>query len=444
MKPVIEVTEFDKVREYISENAITEPGRLRTLSAEIFDDAEKIREQLTCTTEARRLCDMNLRLPLENFSDLTSSLKDAKARIKLSPQEIWDIANLLRNSRLVKNFLDKNAEDAPKLAEISANLFVLKELEDKIFDTLGSDMKVKESASSELKRLYGALSDTHASIKSTITRLLSDSNFTNDLRDTIYTQRDGRTVFGVKAEAKNKILGIVHDVSASGQTFFIEPKELTELHNREREIEIHIQIETDRILKVFCEEIGRHFDELIATQDVLAEIDFHFAKGKYSQKTESSPAVILDEPKIDLRAMKNPVLMRVCDNVIENDFNAGKDNLCTIITGSNTGGKTVVLKTVGLCVLMSKAGFHIPCLSAKIYPFKKVFADIGDQQNIIQSLSTFSSHIKNLVEMSNQADRDTLILIDEICSGTDPAEGSALARALLQYFVEKQAFCENC
>ena len=194
---------------------------------------------------------MNLRLPLENFSDLTSSLKDAKARIKLSPQEIWDIANLLRNSRLVKNFLDKNAEDAPKLAEISANLFVLKELEDKIFDTLGSDMKVKESASSELKRLYGALSDTHASIKSTITRLLSDSNFTNDLRDTIYTQRDGRTVFGVKAEAKNKILGIVHDVSASGQTFFIEPKELTELHNREREIEIHIQIETDRILKVF-------------------------------------------------------------------------------------------------------------------------------------------------------------------------------------------------
>lgn len=441
MKPVIEVTEFDKVREYISENAITEPGRLRTLSAEIFDDAEKIREQLTCTTEARRLCDMNLRLPLENFSDLTSSLKDAKARIKLSQQEIWDIANLLRNSRLVKNFLDKNAEDAPKLAEISANLFVLKELEDKIFDTLGSDMKVKESASSELKRLYGALSDTHASIKSTITRLLSDSNFTNDLRDTIYTQRDGRTVFGVKAEAKNKILGIVHDVSASGQTFFIEPKELTELHNREREIEIHIQIETDRILKVFCEEIGRHFDELIATQDVLAEIDFHFAKGKYSQKTESSPAIILDEPKIDLRAMKNPVLMRVCDNVIENDFNAGKDNLCTIITGSNTGGKTVVLKTVGLCVLMSKAGFHIPCLSAKIYPFKKVFADIGDQQNIIQSLSTFSSHIKNLVEMSNQADRDTLILIDEICSGTDPAEGSALARALLQYFVEKQAFC---
>lgn len=440
MKPVIEVTEFDKVREYISENAITEPGRLRTLRAEIFNESEKIREQLTYTTEARRLCDMNLKLPLENFSDLTNTLKDAKAKIKLAPQEVWDIANLLRNSRLVKNFLEKNNEETPALAEMALNLFVLKDLEDKVFDTLNSDMKVKESASSELKRLYGELYDTHSAIKSTITRLLADSNFTNDLRDTIYTQRDGRTVFGVKAEAKNKILGIVHDVSASGQTFFIEPKELTELHNREREIEIHIQLETDRILKVFSEEIGKHFNELIETQEILAEIDFHFAKGKYSQKTQSVPATILDEPKIYLQAMKNPVLMRVCDNVIENDFNAGKENLCTIITGSNTGGKTVVLKTVGLCILMSKAGFHIPCLSAKIYPFKKVFADIGDQQNIIQSLSTFSSHIKNLVEMSNNADNDTLILIDEICSGTDPAEGSALARAILQFFVEKQAF----
>lgn len=441
MKPVIEVTEFDKVKEYIAENAITESGRLRTLSAAVFDDTEKIREQLNYTTEARYICDLNLKIPLENFSDLTNSLKDAKSGIKLSAQEIWDIANLLRISRLVKNFLDKNSQEVPNLNAIAANLFVFKELEDKIFDTLGSDMKVKESASAELRTLYGALSDTLAAIKSTITRLLADNSFTNNLRDTIYTQRDRRTVFGVKAEAKNKILGIVHDVSSSGQTFFIEPKELTELHNKEREIEIHIQLETDRILKVFSSEIGKCFEELISTQNILTEIDFHFAKGKYSQKTESVPAVILEEPKIVLQAMKNPVLMRVCDNVIENDFNAGEDNLCTIITGSNTGGKTVVLKTIGLCVLMSKAGFHVPCLSAKIYPFKKIFADIGDQQNIIQSLSTFSSHIKNLVQMSNNADNNTLILIDEICSGTDPAEGSALARALLQYFVEKKSFC---
>ncbi|MBQ2644806.1 Smr/MutS family protein, partial [bacterium] len=259
-------------------------------------------------------------------------------------------------------------------------------------------------------------------------------------RDTIYTQRDGRTVFQVKAEAKNKILGIVHDVSATGQTFFIEPKELTELHNKQREIEIRINIEIDRILKSFSEEIGSCYENLIKTQDLLAEMDFHFSKGKYSQKTDSIPAEIIQNPKIILKSMKNPVLMRVCDNVIENDFNADKNNLCTIITGSNTGGKTVILKTIGLCVLMTKAGFHIPCIGAEIYPFKNIFADIGDQQNIIQSLSTFSSHIKNLIEMSQNANADTLILIDEICSGTDPSEGAALARALLEDFTKKEAF----
>ncbi|MCR5261218.1 MAG: endonuclease MutS2 [Candidatus Gastranaerophilales bacterium] len=440
MKSVVEVTEFDKVKEYVSEFAMSEPARYRVLNAVLYDDIEDILREINYTTEARRLCDLNLKVPLENFADLTKSLTDAKRRIKLSAQEIWDIAELLRISRLVKSFLDKNQQEAPSLYEISAQLSVFKDFEDKVFDTFDSTLKVKENASAELKRLYQSLSDTLSNIKSTVSRLLTDTSFTDNLRDTIYTQRDGRTVFQVKAEAKNKILGIVHDVSASGQTFFIEPKELTELHNRQRETEILINLETDRILKSFSEEIGLHFDEISRNQDLIAEIDFHFAKGKYSQKTESNPSEISAEPKIVLQSMKNPVLMRVCDNVIENDFNAGKNNLCTIITGANTGGKTVVLKTIGLCVLMAKAGFHLPCTKAEIYPFKQVFADIGDQQNIIQSLSTFSSHIKNLIEMTEKADADTLVLIDEICSGTDPAEGSALARAVLQRFNEKETF----
>ena len=441
MKSVVEVTEFDKVKEYISELAISEVGKMMVLNSKIYDDIETIKTQITYTTEARKLYDLNLKLPLENFSDLTTSIKDAKKRLKLSAQEIWDIANLLRNSRLVKTFLEKNQEEALFLSQIAKDLFVLKDFEDKVFDTFDSSLKVKESASTELKRLYQSLSDTLANIKSTVSKLLSDNDFTDNLRDTIYTQRDGRTVFQVKAESKNKILGIVHDVSATGQTFFIEPKELTELHNKQRETEILINIETDRILKAFSDEIGNHFEEILSTQEKLGEIDFHFAKGKYSQKTDSTPAEISQEPKIILQSMKNPVLMRVCDNVIENDFNAGKNNLCTIITGSNTGGKTVILKTVGLCVLMTKAGFHIPCSKAEIYPFKNIFADIGDQQNIIQSLSTFSSHIKNLVQMSIEADKNTLILIDEICSGTDPSEGAALAEALLEHFINKNAFC---
>lgn len=441
MKSVTEVTEFDKVKEFVAANAITEPGRELTLAAKIYDDTEKIREQLNYTSEARRLLDMNLRLPLEHFSDLSNTLKDAKAHIRLSGQEIFDIAELLRSSRLVKQFLEKNIENAPTLSEKAQNLFTDKEFEDKVFDTFDSSMKVKESASPELKRLYKLLDETNFAVKSTISRLLSDGSFTNDLRDTVYTQRNGRTVFQVKAEAKNKILGIVYDVSASGQTYFIEPKELTEIHNKQREIEVMITAETERILKVFSDEVGKNYEKILRAQDLLAEIDFHFAKGKYSLKIDGIPAEISETPKIILQSLKNPVLMSVCDNVIENDFNAGMENLCTIITGSNTGGKTVILKTIGLAVLMSKAGFHFPCTKAVIYPFRKIFADIGDHQNIIQSLSTFSSHVKNLVLMTNEADESTLILIDEICSGTDPAEGSALASAILKSIVSRKAFC---
>ena len=440
MKSVTEVTEFDKVKEFASANAITEPGRELTLSARVYDDAEKIREQLTYTTEARRLLDMNLILPLEHFCDLSVSLKDAKAHIRLSGQEIFDIAELLRSSRLVKQFFEKNSEDAPTLNVKAESLFIDKEFEEKVFDTFDSSMKVKESASPELKKLYKLLDETNFAVKATISRLLSDGNFTSDLRDTVYTQRNGRTVFQVKAEAKNKVLGIVYDVSATGQTYFIEPKELTELHNKQREIEVMITAETERILKVFSEDVGKNYEKILKTQDLLAEIDFHFAKGKYSLKIDGIPAEISETPKIVLQSLKNPVLMSVCDNVVENDFNAGMENLCTIITGSNTGGKTVILKTIGLAVLMSKAGFHFPCTKAVIYPFRKIFADIGDHQNIIQSLSTFSSHVKNLVLMTTESDENTLILIDEVCSGTDPAEGAALASAILKNIVSKKAF----
>lgn len=440
MKSVKETVEFDKIVEYISEFAITEFGHKLVLNAEIFDSPDKIKEQTQYTTEARKLYDLNLKVPIENFSNITHSLQEAKRRLRISAQEIWDIANFLRISRVVKTFLEKNEEEAPMLAAKSSELCVLKELEDKIFDTLDSTMMVKESASSELRRLYKQASELSYSIKACINRLLNDNTFAENLRDTIYTQRDGRTVFQVKAEAKNKILGIVHDVSATGQTFYIEPKELTELHNKEKETEIAIKTESERILRVFSDEIGANYFKIQKSSDILAELDFHFAKGRYSQKTESVPAKISDTPKIYLQSMRNPILMRVCDNVIENDFLADNQNYCTIITGSNTGGKTVVLKTVGLLTLMAKAGFHVPCISADIFPFKKIYADIGDQQNIIQSLSTFSSHIKNLAEMTNEADSSTLILIDEICSGTDPAEGTSLARAILKDFVNKNAF----
>lgn len=440
MKSVSETVEFDKVVKSLSGFAVSAPARILCLNLMPENDFETIKLNTDLTSEALFLYNLNLKLPVEHFEDMTSSVTDAGRHLKLSGDEILDIANVLRYARLSKSFIEKNSENAPELLKKAESITVFKELEDRISDTFDSERKIKRTASAELKRLYNSLEDIRSNIKSAVSKLLANPDFTNELRDNVYTHRNGRTVFQVKAEAKNKVDGIVHDVSASGQTFFIEPKELTELHNRERETEILINSETERILRAFSEEIGKNAEEITKTHNILAELDFIFAKAKYSDKFCCVPATLSETPEIELIDFKNPVLSEVCDKVIPNDIALKSQNRCEIITGSNTGGKTVILKTVGLAVLMAKSGLHIPCMRASVYPFKKVFADIGDSQNIIQNLSTFSSHIKNLKEMTDNADGDTLILVDEICSGTDPSEGSAIATAILKDIVRKGSF----
>ena len=439
MKSVLETMEFDKVVQYLGEFAISSPAKKLCLELQPENDFEAIKYRTNLTTEAVNLYNADIKLPIEHFEDMTQSILDAGKHLKLSGDEILDIADILKFSRLTKSLIEKNSENIYYLSEKVSHIEVFKELEEKIFNTFDSERKIKKNATAQLRRLYNSLEDIKANIKSAVIKILATPEITNELRDTVYTERDGRTVFQVKAEAKNKIEGIVHDVSASGQTFFIEPKELIELHNREREIEILINSENERILRDFSEEIGKNHRQILENQNILAETDFIFAKAKYAHKHNSTPAELSENPVMELIEMKNPVLSEVCGNVIPNDFTLSDKNKCTIITGSNTGGKTVILKTIGLFVLMARAGLHLPCMRAVIYPFKKVYADIGDSQNIIQNLSTFSSHIKNLIEMTENADKDTLILVDEICSGTDPSEGSAIAKAILKNIVKKDA-----
>lgn len=441
MEKAFNLLEFDKVLSYLSECAISALAETRCLNAKVFDDISLIRKELEHTTLARKVLDLGLSLPIEDIKDILRSLNDAKKQLRLSENEIYDVADVLRTSRLVRNFLDKLPNDFSGLSQLKDLLFVDKELEDKIFDTFNSAVQVKENASPELKRLHQTLKDTSVNIKSTISKLLSDSVFMGYLQDTIYTQREGRTVFQVRAECKNKVGGIVHDVSASNQTYFIEPKELVGLNNKIRETQILINSEIERILKALSQLIAIFYQELVDSFYQLIEIDFVFAKAKYSIKIDGVGAQVSENKKIKLKAMKNPVLMRVVKNIVENDFELEKENNCLIITGSNTGGKTVTLKTVGLCVLMTKAGLHVPCYEAEIYPFKKIFADIGDEQSIIQSLSTFSSHMTNIVAILNQTDDETLILLDEISAGTDPSEGASLAQSILEYLQEKGSFC---
>ena len=439
-KSTEQILEFDKVLGYLSGYAVSNLGAQRCLNAQIYDDVNTIINQLLLTTQAKNILSKGLNIPLENIFDIDKTLNDAKKKLRLSEEEIINIARTLRTARLMRNFLDDCSKDYIELSQLKNSLFANKEFEDKIFNTFTPSYTVKEDATSELKRLYQTLRDTNQNVRACVSTLMQNSDFTSNLQDTVYTQRDGRTVFQVKAECKNKISGIVHDVSQSNQTYFIEPEILVGLNNKIREIEAQIRIETEKILKILSEEIGQYADEIYNSNLQLIELDFIFAKAKYSISFDGTSAKISDKKVINLKMMKNPVLIKSKNNIVENDFYIDENKNCMIITGSNTGGKTVVLKTVGLCVLMTKAGMHIPCYEAEIYPFKKVFADIGDEQSIVQNLSTFSAHMTNIVNIINHADSESLILPDEISAGTDPKEGASLAQAILEYLQKKGAF----
>lgn len=431
--------EFDKVLENLSNFAISQLGKQKCLNAPIYSKKAQIEYHLELTSEARRIFDNAGNFscfPLEFLCDCSTILDSAR----LGAQDIINLARTLRTSRLIKNFLLK-APDSVHLNSLCLNLHTDKEFEDRIFKTFDSELNIVDDASSELKRLRNSLKSTKDNLKGAIGALLSNPDFLTHLQDTVYTTRDGRTVFQVKATDKNKVPGIVHDVSASNQTYFIEPSALVPVNNKIRQIEVEINAEIERILWELSKEFQNIKPELLNTQNILSELDFIFARAKYSIRTKSTAAQICDEKIIEIQAMRHPLLIGVVENIIENDFELGKSFISLLITGSNTGGKTVTLKTAGLLTLMSKAGLHIPCLGAKIYPFDLILADISEEQNLAQSLSTFSAHVKNISSIIDNANPDSLVLFDELGAGTDPEEGAALARAILEYMCKKDILC---
>ena len=368
--------EFDKVLEILSNFAISSLGKQKCLNAPIYAQKAQIEYHLELTSEAKKIFDKEGNFscfPLEFFSNAQEILNSTR----LNAQDIVDLARTLRTSRLVKNFLQK-AQEVPNLSGFCFNLYTDKEFEDKIFSTFDSDLNVSDNASNELKGLRASLRATKDNLKNAISGLLSNPDFISHLQDIVYTTREGRTVFQVKATDKNKISGIVHDVSASNQTFFIEPNSLVPIHNKIRQLEVQINAEIERILWELSKEFQKISNELKLISETLSELDFIFARAKYSIRTKSTPAQLADEKIIEIQAMRHPLLIGQVEKIIENDFEIGKKYNSLLITGSNTGGKTVTLKTVGLLTLMSKAGLHIPCLGAKIFPFDKVLADISE------------------------------------------------------------------
>lgn len=344
----------------------------------------------------------------------------------------------MKSSRLLKRFIIENSEEEFLLKHLAENLIADKQLEDKIFETFDENLNIRHNATPELKGLYSSLRDTEQNIRDTIQTLLNSPNFSKYLQENIYTHRDDRIVFQVTASNKTKVPGIVHDVSSSAKTFYIEPAQLVPLNNKVREIKSKIHAECIRILVDLTNLVKEYLPDLENCEKIMAEIDFHFAKARYAVKLHAVEPEITQEKYIYFENMKHPLLMQVTEDVVANNFEIGKDYKSVIITGSNTGGKTVTLKTIGLFILMAKAGMFLPCTYAKLYPFKDVFADIGDSQSILQSLSTFSAHMTNIIEILNKSSEESFVLLDEVCAGTDPVEGAVLARGILEKLAQKQ------
>ena len=426
--------EFDKVLLNLSKYANSKLGANACLNLEIYSNKAQIEYELNLVDEAKKIIDDNNQsAPIDDFIDIDEIFKQNF----LTATEIIELAKNLRNSRLTKNFISK-CENAKSLNEIIKNFYIDKAFEDEIFSTFDRELNVVDSASDTLKSLRNSYKDNKENLKIAINNLLQNHSFVDNLQDTVVTIRDNRPVFQVKASCKNKIQGIIHDISSTNLTYFIEPSSLVPISNKLRQIEIEIKAEIDRILMVLSNRFKDIKKELKQNQNIIVKLDTIFAKAKYSIHLHGLSAEITDEKVIDIQKMKHPLLIEVKEDVIANDFILGKDYNCLLITGSNTGGKTVCLKCAGLMILMTKAGMHIPSLGAKIYPYSNIYCDISKEQSLEQGFSTFSAHIKNIADILDKINEKDLILLDELGSGTDPIEGSSLSRAILEYIKEKQ------
>ncbi len=427
----LKALEYDKILQELANYTRCNYAKRLCLDLEPSKDISTIKTMLSYTKEAMSILNNAIDIPLDYVINLDE--------IDLKPEyfiedELIDFAKTLKSSRLVKNFLRENIEQDSLLFNLSLKLYSDRDFEERIFNTFDDNYNVKHNATQTLSGLYSSLKDTETTLKETVTKLLNTPDFNKHLQEQIYTLRDDRVVFQVKAPSKNKISGIIHDVSATNKTFYIEPSQIVPLNNKIREVKSKIHGEIINILTSLSGEIKTHLEDIKQSIATLGEIDFHFAKARYAIKIQAIEPTLEEKKIVKIERMRHPLLIGHVEKLVENDFEIGKDYHSVLITGSNTGGKTVAMKTIGLFLLMTKSGMFLPCTEAKIYPFKNIFADIGDDQNILQNLSTFSSHMTNIIDILNLSNSDTFVLLDELCAGTDPVEGAVLAEVILKRF----------
>jgi len=454
----IQTLEYPKILAKVAREAAFSASKELVMALEPTPNLEEARQRLAYTSEAARLLDLRADAGVRSAHDIRPLLLRAAREGVLSPSDLLQALETVRSAIYVGHLLEKlDAEHFPLLQRLGADMPQRPQIVRRIEETISEEGEVLDTASPTLQRLRFEIRGTNQRLQERLRTLVNE--FGNALQENIITIRNDRYVLPVKAEHRGRVRGIVHDQSASGATVFVEPMVVVELNNKLRQLQVEEQQEIERILRILSLEIGREADALTVAVELLAEFDLHLAKARYARMTRSTEPRLNDEGRIDLRQARHPLLT---GKVVPTDFHLGRDFFIVVITGPNTGGKTVALKTVGLLTLMAQAGMHIPADDhSEIAVFADVFADIGDEQSIEQSLSTFSSHQSNIVDilrrveaMEKAAAPDihgrlaetlmpqgeqrarVLVLLDELGAGTDPSEGSALARAILTYLLE--------
>jgi len=433
----LRILEFDKIRARVAAHTAFSASTALAHALTPSTNAEEIARWQAETSEARLLLEQNISAGVQGARDVRPLTQHARRGVLLTPGDLLDVRQTLLVARTLRRSLTRLAL-CPRLVERATGLVELPALVEAIEHAINDRAEVVDTASDELARLRRELETQRARLLEKLQRILQSATNTKFIQEPIITERDGRYVIPIRAEAKGKIPGIVHDTSASGATLFIEPLAVVEMGNRVRELERAEAREVERILRELTARVAADAEAIDTNVAILAEIDLAFARAKYAMEINGvQPEMKDSDTVLELLDARHPLLDP--QTVVPISLHLGDEFSILVITGPNTGGKTVTLKTVGLLALMAQSGLHIPARAGSRLPiFSGIYADIGDEQSIEQSLSTFSAHLKNIIEILQQADARSLVLLDELGAGTDPVEGAALARAILMHLLKRR------
>lgn len=442
----IKTLELHKILDQVADLTSFRAGAEQARELYPTTDLEEARIWQLETAEALAMLEQNTPINLSGARDVRELAINAPRGVIIDPSSLLDIRYTLRRAGLIKRDLNKLRHEFPLLAELTAELEECVDLQTTIRNAIDDSGEVKDSASPQLAIIRRDLKIAFERLQSKLNRIVSSKNNQQHLQDNVVTMRSGRYVIPLKAEHKGKIKGIVHDSSSSGATIFIEPLDTVELNNEWRELQLAEEKEIRRILAELTDLVADDSERIVRTVELLGYLDLTRAKALYARNMQAIKPKLVDfvhrkshpdhpGSTIKLEGARHPLLT---GHVVPIDVAYDQDTWALVVTGPNTGGKTVALKTVGLLTLMAQSGLHVPSDDATFSVFGGIFADIGDEQSIEQSLSTFSSHMTNIINILEVCDERSLVILDEVGAGTDPAEGSALARALLDHLLHRR------